>query len=458
MTKHLIYLVSDDDAIRRALHHKLDKGWGHTVREFDSIESAFAANGQLPAAIVIDLAALTVTPAVLFKDMRQRSIELPLIVMAGEDELAAATQALKLGAADYLEKPLNMVRVETVFRHVFNRIEHLAEILRMREESLGTPHDDSIVAESREMQLVLRLVEKVKDRDIPVLLTGEQGSGKETIAKALHLKGKRRNRPYIIFTQSSVPADLLVGELFGFEKGAFPGATQRKSGVFEQADGGTVYIDEVGDFDADLQARLLHLIEFKEVKALGSNNTTRVDVRIIAGSNRNLRDSVRKKQFRSDLYYHLASFPVHVPPLRERNTDIILLAEQFLIRHAAEAGISAKGFSREALEAIYHYPWPGNVQELESAIRRALSLAQGDIIALKHLPISVHPFKDASMELETEGKLFHDNKIVPLDRIKEQAVRRAIEIARGNLAQSARELEISRSTLYKLIEKYKIPL
>jgi DNA-binding NtrC family response regulator len=183
--------------------------------------------------------------------------------------------------------------METVLRHVLHRLDQDVEILRLREEMIGPIDDANVVAESREMQLVLRMVEKVKDRDIPVLLTGEEGSGRELIAKSIHARGKRKSKAYLMFTTSSVPEDLLAGELFGYEKGAFPGAAQRKAGVFEQADGGTVYLDEIGDFDADLQARLLHLIEFKEVKMVGSDTPTRVNVRIIAGSSRNLRESVR---------------------------------------------------------------------------------------------------------------------------------------------------------------------
>lgn len=458
MTKHLIFLIEDDDSIRRLLIQKLEKSWGHTVRAFGDTETALAALEEFPALVIVDMTRPGINTAGLFKELRQRSASVPVLVLLNEGDQSSMSQAFKLGAVDYIELPVDMMRAESIFRQVFKNIDLHDELFRLREEMAGNLADNNIVAESREMQLVLRLIDKVKEREIPVLLTGEAGSGKEMVAKTIHTRGKRRNKPYITFTQSSVPADLLAGELFGFEKGAFPGASQGKSGVFEQADGGTVYIDEIGDFDADIQTRLLRLIEFKQVTPIGADAPTRVDVRIIAGSSRNMKDLVRKKQFRSDLYYHLASFPIHVPPLRERATDIVLLAEQFLLEHGKQAGVKVKGFSREALEAIYHYPWPGNVRELDSAVRRAISLAQGDIIGVQHLPIVVHSFKDASMDLETEGKLFHDNKIVPLDKIKEQAVRRAIEIARGNLAQTARELDISRSTLYKLIEKYKIPL
>lgn len=458
MIKHRLLLLSDDDALRRSLHQKLEKNWGHSVRHVAGVEELLAQCGDLPTLLILDISSPERNPAVLFKELRNLPDTASIMVVGDADSQAGLAQSMKLGAVDFLEKPFDIPRMEAVFHQLLHRLDLESEILRLREEMIGRFEDTNIIAESREMQLVLRMVEKLKDRDIPVLLTGEEGSGRELVARAIHARGKRRLKPYFVFTSASVPEDLLAGELFGYEKGAFPGAAQRKAGIFEQANGGTVYIDEIGDFDADLQSRLLHLIEFKEVRTIGSDNPSRVNVRIVAGSSLNLRESVRNKEFRSDLYYHLASFPIHVPPLRDRGTDIILLAEQFLERYSSEANIKAKGFSREALEAIYHYPWPGNALELDSAVRRAVSLAQGDIVGLQHLPIAVHPFKDSSMELETEGKLFHDNKIVSLDRIKEQAVRRAVEIARGNLAQAARELDISRSTLYKLIEKYGISL
>lgn len=458
MTKQLIFLIEDEDSIRRLLLQQLEKGLGHTLRIFGSAEDALDALDESPALIIIDMTRPNINAARMFKDLRQRNIDLPVIALVKQDDQSAIAQSLKIGVIDYLEIPLDLTRVDSVLRQTFNIVDLQNQLFKIRADKVGALEDKNIIAESREMQLVLRLVEKVMDREIPVLLTGEAGSGKEMVAKAIHARGKRRNRPYLAFIQSSVPAELLTGELFGYEKEAFPGAMHRVAGVFEQANGGTVYLDEIGEFDAELQSRLLQLLEFKQITTLGAKKPTKVDVRIIAGSNRNLKELVKKKQLRSDLYYHLASFPIHVPPLRERTTDIILLAEHFLKQFGIESGVKVKGFSREALEAIYHYPWPGNVRELDSAIRRAAAVAQGDIIGVQHLPIVVHSFKDSSMELETEGKLFHDNKIVPLDRIKEQAVRRAIEIARGNLAQTARELDISRSTLYKLIEKYKIPV
>ncbi|MDX9759210.1 MAG: sigma-54 dependent transcriptional regulator [Bacteroidota bacterium] len=456
MAKHLVYLVSDDDVIRRALHHRLEKSSGHTMRSYAGLDAAMAAIEEAPDVLVVDVTSLALSPAALFKELRQRSIELPVVLLAQAGDHTTANQAIKLGAADYLEKPLDPVRTELVFRHLFTTAEDRAELSRLRETMMSGVENDAVVAGSREMQLVLRMVERVKDRDIPVLLTGEAGSGRETVARLIHARSKRRNGSYTIFHRASVPADLRAAELFGFEKGAFPGATHRKSGVLTQSDGGTVYLDEIGDFDADLQTRLLHLLRFRVVKAVGSDVGTNVDVRILAGSSQNLREMVREKKFRSDLYYHLASFPVQIPPLRERPTDIVHIAEKYLTRYSAEAGVPVKGFSREALEAMHHYPWPGNVQELAIAMQHAVAQAQGDLIGLQHLPVPIHPFKNATMELETEGKLYHDNKIVPLDRIKEQAVRRAIEIARGNLAQTSRELDISRSTLYKLIEKYGI--
>ena len=330
-----------------------------------------------------------------------------------------------------------------------------AERLRVAmEERLESEH---LIADSREMQLVLRLVEKLKGRDVPVLLSGEHGSGREDVARAIHMASSRREGPFLTVTCASIPEDELAAALFGFEAGSGR-AMRNRAGALEEGDGGTVFIEDIAALSLDMQAQLLRVIERKSLQRVGGSTEYRSNVRVIAATSDNLKDVMRRKEFRDDLYYIFASYPIHVPSLRDRGPDIIRLAEHYLALAAKKHNVKARGFSREAVEAIYHYPWPGNVRELEASIERAVVMSGTGLITLQHLPVSVSPFKDASMELDTEGRLFHDDKIVSLDRIKEQAVRRAIEISRGNLAQTARELDISRSTLYKLIEKYRIKL
>jgi len=456
MAEQLIFIADDEDAIRRMLAQKLTKGWGYKIRSITSGESVLAALDDMPDLILLDIALKEMGGVETLRNIKQYAPDIPVIMLSAEGNNEAIVESIKLGATDYLIKPIDITKLDVSVRTALKLSKLSKELARLRESLVETASSGIMIAESREMQLVERLIGKVKDSEISVLITGESGTGKELVARAIHFTGKRRHGPFIVVNCAAIPAELMESELFGHERGAFTGAVQRSIGKFEQANGGTIFLDEIADLNLALQAKFLRVLQSKEFERIGGSDTLKVDVRVISATNRNLKDAVKAKQFREDIYYRLASFPIHLPPLRERGADIIQLAEHFLKRFSEELKIRVKGFTREALEAIYRYPWPGNVRELESAIKRAVLLADGDIITMQDLPLVAQPFKDASMELETEGKLFHDNKIVPLDRIKEQAVRRAVEITRGNLALTARELDISRSTLYKLIERYEI--
>ncbi len=381
---------------------------------------------------------------------------LPVILFEEVNEVEP-TDISTLGASDIITLPVDYERLEIALLNALRYSKLSQEAYRLREEIQDRISSEHVIADSREMQLVLRLIEKLHDREVPVLITGENGSGREEVARAVHLASPRHNGAFITVSCANIPADELAGTLFGYESAA-PSAVRLRMGALEQADGGTVYITELAALTSDLQADLRHVMQHKSLRRLGGDTEYKTNVRIIASTSENLKERVRMKEFRDDLYYLFASYPIHVPALRDRGSDIMRLAEHYLRLAAEKHHVKVRRFSREAVEAMYHYPWPGNVRELESTIERAVTMSGGGMISLQHLPVTVHPFKDASMELETEGRLFHDDKIVSLDKIKEQAVRRAIEISRGNLAQTARELDISRSTLYKLIEKYRIQL
>lgn len=458
MAEKLVFIVDDEEPLRRMVSQKITKSWGYRARSFGNGETALAALDDAPDAILLDLSLGELGGIEFYKEVRRRNPDIPVIMLAEAEIPQLVTEAIKLGAVSILSKPIDFTQLEVALKTASKLSRISKELARMSESMEETVSSGSLIAESRPMQLVERLIGKIKDTDMTVLITGESGSGKEMVARAIHFTGKRRRGPFVVLNCAAIPADLLESELFGHERGAFTGATQRKVGKFEQADGGTIFLDEIGDLDLALQAKLLRVLQYKEIERVGGDRTIKIDARILAATNRNLKESVKKKLFREDLYYRLASFPIHMPSLRERGPDIIILAESFVSKYADEFSRSVKGFTREAIEIMYHYPWPGNVRELESAVKRAVILAEDELITAQDLPVVAQPFKDSSMELEVEGRLFHDNKIVPLDKIKEQAIRRAVEITRGNLAQTARQLEISRSTLYKLIEKYKVKL
>ncbi len=456
MAEKLIFIVDDEDSIRRMLSQRITKSWGFKTRSFSSGESVLEALDDGPDAILLDILMPGLGGVETLREIKKRDPDIPVIMLSAQGVVETVVETIKLGASDFLVKPIDFTQLEVTVKNAVKLSSLSKELARLRESLEATVSSGAIVAESREMQLAERMIEKLKDTDITVFLTGESGTGKDLIARTIHYTGKRRKGPFVVLNCAAIPADLLESELFGHERGAFTGATQRKIGKFEQADGGTIFLDEVADMSNALQAKLLRVIASKEFERVGGNSVIKTDVRIISATNRNLKESVKKKQFREDLFYRLSTFPIHLPPLRERGADIIQLAELFLKRFSDEMKVPVSGFSREAIEVIYRYPWPGNVRELEGAIKRAVVMAEGDVISAHELPLVAQPFQHSSMEIEVDGKIFHDNKIVPLERIKEQIVRRAIEITRGNLAQTARQLGISRSTLYKLAEKYKV--
>jgi PAS domain S-box-containing protein len=316
---------------------------------------------------------------------------------------------------------------------------------------------ENILTNDGVMHEVFRLVQKVKDTDIGVLLQGESGTGKELIARAIHFQGKRKKGPFVVVNCAAIPRDLLESELFGHERGAFTGAYQRKTGKFELADGGTVFLDEIGEMDMGLQSKLLRVLQTKQFERIGGTDLLTSDVRIISATNKNLQQAVTQKQFRQDLYYRLASFPILIPPLRERRSDILLLAEHFLKRYSEEYSKKDMTFSRKALKALYEYHWFGNVRELEHAIERAVVLAEGNVITVQDLPLAIQAFSSGETNGSSEeGLLEAGDVILPIERLKEEAIRHALKVTDGNIVEAARKLQIGRATLYRLMEKYKM--
>jgi len=456
MAEKLVFIVDDEESIRRMLSQRITKSWGFKTRAFGSGVSMLEALDDSPDAIILDILMPEEDGVEILREIKKRNPDIPVIMLSAAGAVETVVDTIKLGAADYLVKPIDFTHLEVTLKNAVKLSGLSKELTRLRESLEESVASGTIIAGSKEMQLVERLIGKIKDTDMTVLLTGESGTGKELVARMIHFTGKRKRGPFVVFNCAAIPADLLESELFSHERGAFTGATQRKIGKFEQADGGTIFLDEIGDMSPALQAKLLRVLAAKEFERVGGNTVIKTNTRVISATNRNLKEVVKKKLFREDLYYRLSSFPIHLPPLRERGSDIIELAELFLKRFSEELKLPVSGFSREAIEVIYRYPWPGNVRELENAIKRAVVMAEGDVISANELPLVAQPFQHSSMEIEVDGKIFHDNKIVPLEKIKEQVVRRAIEITRGNLAQTARQLGISRSTLYKLAEKYKV--
>jgi transcriptional regulator with GAF, ATPase, and Fis domain len=296
----------------------------------------------------------------------------------------------------------------------------------------------------------------VKDNDICVLVLGESGTGKELVARGIHYNGNRSKEAFVVVNCASIPHDLLESELFGHEKGSFTGAHQRRIGKFEQAQGGTLFLDEIGELDLSLQSKLLRVIQSKQFERVGGNETLTTDVRLISATNRDLVKMVAQKQFREDLYFRLATFPIVMPPLRERRSDILLLAEHFLKKFSTEVNKVGLGFSKKALKLLYEYPWPGNVRELENAIQRAVLMADGQAITEKDLPLAVVTFGSHEDVNVNSPLTLGAEHIRSMDKMKEENLRQALKATDGNVVEAARKLKIGRATMYRLMKKYKV--
>ena len=326
-----------------------------------------------------------------------------------------------------------------------------AEVLRLRSELETTYSFAGIVGSSPAMQRVYALMKQAAESDITVLIRGESGTGKELIAKSFHFNSARKTSPFLAINCAAIPETLIESELFGYEKGAFTGATRQRIGAFEQAQGGTILLDEIGDMHFALQAQLLRVLQEREIQRIGGNTTIPVNVRVIAATNKNLEDRVKAGKFREDLFYRIAAFPIAIPPLRDRRADIPVLAKHFLKKYTKNTDKSISDISTAALRVLLQYNWPGNVRELENAVERAVLLETTDVLQAHNLPPQLSPIVASHSDPPTP------TAILPLAEIERQALIHALEVSDNNVTQAAQALSINRTTLYRKLKKYDLP-
>lgn len=353
----------------------------------------------------------------------------------------------------------NIVGRLIVYRDVSKEIEidqMKAELLRLRAELEAEYSFENIIGNSKKMKEIFMLIHQASQCDINVLIQGETGTGKEIIAKAIHYNSKRKKGPFVPVNCAAIPETLIESELFGHEKGAFTGAMSRKIGRFEQANGGTILLDEIGEMQPSLQVRLLRVLQEREIQRVGGLNTIPIDVRVIASTNTDLESAIKSGKFREDLFYRVSAFPIVIPPLRERADDIPLLAEHFLNKFSAKLGKSVSVISNEAMELLMKYHWPGNVRELESAIERGVLLETTGVLQAENLPQSVLAIsKKLKAKIEV-GSEEDENVILPLDEIEKRALINALKITGNNIQKAAKALGINRATVYRKLEKYNL--
>ncbi len=459
MSKPLVAIVDDDPSIRSLLEYHYVQKWQYDVQQFEDGLSFIQDVSGEPDLVVLDVMMPRMGGTEVLKTLRERNPDIPVIILSAQASVESAIELLKLGATDYLVKPVDLRKLEVASRNAVHLRNLNRELRGLKERMTSSVQLPNLVSGAGEMEEIFRLVQKVRDSDIAVLVMGESGTGKELISRAIHFTGRRNDGPFIVVNCASIPRDLLESELFGHEKGAFTGALQRKAGRFEAADGGTIFLDEIGEMDVSLQAKLLRVLQSKSFERVGGNEAITTDTRVISATNKDLWKEVTAGRFREDLYYRLSTFPIVLPPLRHRRSDILLLAEHFLKKFSQQEKKQVGSFSRAALRMMYTYPWPGNVRELENAIQRGVVLVEGKVFSEKELPMAVQSFagggedpEDQVLSSDTSGPA----EIVPMEKLKELAVRNALQVCDGNSMLAARKLGIGRATLYRLVEKYGI--
>jgi DNA-binding NtrC family response regulator len=444
-------LIVDDEASIRKLCMTVGEALGFVCMESNSGEAALALLEDQPAHMILtDMVMPNMSGLEFLEKVKKLFPRTEVAVMTGHGSIETAVQAMKLGAYDYISKPFSPLEELRLF------LRRMAEKIRLVDENqflrdrMDTESDlHGIVGSSAKIQDVLRMVSRLKDTRTPVLITGESGTGKELVARAIHFRGSFAKQPFVAVDCGSLVPTLIESELFGYEKGAFTGALKSKTGLFQSANGGTIFLDEIGELPPELQAKLLRVLQEKEIRPVGSNQRVKVDVRVIAASNRDLESEYQKGTFRKDLYFRLNVVTVHLPALRERRSDIPMLVHWFLDRFAPGSSIQV---TSAAMKCLLQYDWPGNVRELENCIERAIALGDGRAIDVGDLPstIASAPQEPASSSPSPSVSS------TDLEDIERATIQRVFEQVKGDKALAGKMLGISRATLYRKLKRYNI--
>jgi DNA-binding NtrC family response regulator len=489
-----LVLIVDDDPVQRRLLENMASRFGYEVMVADGGDAAVAAFTGPDAAridcMILDLVMPDLDGYGVLTRMREAGLNIPVIVQTAHGGIDTVVAAMRAGATDFVVKPVGAERLQVSLRNALSVSALETEFQRLKRSRSGTLTFRDIITRNSRMQAVLRTAEKAAASLIPVLVEGESGVGKELIARAIHGSGERRAKPFVAVNCGAIPDNLVESMLFGHEKGAFTGATDRHVGKFVEASGGTLFLDEIGELPPAAQVKLLRAIQEGQVDPVGGKKPIKVDVRIISATNRNLIADVKTGRFREDLFYRLHVFPITIPPLRERPEDIADLVRHFLIRFAAEEGKRIRAVTGEALSLLNAHPWPGNVRQLENAVFRAVVLADGDEVGANEFPqLALHAIRavvpvdelprpapeavssaplileeapaTSPQAAEASGGVGADaltlldaaGNVRPLDEIEAEVIRFAIARYRGQMSEVARRLKIGRSTLYRKLEE-----
>jgi DNA-binding NtrC family response regulator len=444
-------LVVDDDPRMRELVVKVLVREGYSVRAMPRAQEVLRTLAEGPAELVIsDIRMPEMDGLMLLQEVKRVAPETSVLLMTAFGSVDTAVQAIKAGAYDYLTKPFKMDELIVLVRRVMEERRLRAEVRTLREE-VSTKYDfANILGKSKPMQALFALIRKVAGSRTTVLVQGRSGTGKELVAKAIHYNSPRCDQPLVTVNCGAIPKDLLESELFGHVKGAFTGAIANKRGLFEEADGGSLFLDEIGELSPELQGKLLRVIQERELKRVGDTRTISIDVRLIAATNLDLAQAVKEGLFREDLYYRLNVIPITLPDLEDRADDIPLLATHFLTKYGQEADPPIDGISKEALRLLLEYDWPGNVRELENVIERAVILGRGPQILPEDLPAHLHAHR-TPVPYQVKAADAHRPTLEALER---DYIATVLRETHWHRLQAAHILGIDRRTLYRKIRTY----
>lgn len=475
-------LIVDDDPTQRRLMRAVCERAGYPVLQADDGENALSLlqsqQGNDIGVVLLDLRMPGLGGMETLKRAKSFREELPIIVLTAQGGIDTVVEAMQNGAADFFVKPVSPERIIVSLNNALNLSTLKGEVSRLKRKHEGSMGFNDLVGDSMAMRHVARLGERAAVSSIPILITGESGVGKEMVARAIQGASERAGRPFIIVNCGAIPENLVESILFGHEKGSFTGATSKHIGKFQEADGGTIFLDEVGELPADMQVKLLRALQEGEIDPVGAKRPIKVDVRIISATNRDLAEGVKNGNFREDLYYRLNVFPVEVPSLRSRPEDVPALIEHFIRRYNAEERRDVRGVRNEVMEILVKQPWPGNVRQLENAIFRAVVLAEDSYLSARDFPFLAaefeaagvvsgpplldvdevnltHPTTITEKTLDDGVSVFNqEGDLRALGDIEGDLIKLAIDVYSGRMSEVARRLGIGRSTLYRKLREH----
>lgn len=455
--KFKILIIDDEQSIRDIFSLLLEEK-GYLVETAETGRDGLSrARKFLPDAILLDMNLPDTTGIEVLSKIKKSLPRTEVIIITAFGTIKNAIEATKMGAYDYLEKPVDNDELLLLISRALEVKRLLREVEELKSELSERYRFSNIIGTSSKMNSIFQLMEKIARVDGTVLITGESGTGKELVARAIHFNSPRKDGPFVVVNCGAIPRDLIESEFFGHTKGAFTDAKTEKTGKFELASKGTIFLDEVGELSPEAQVKLLRALGEKEIVKIGGTKTIPIDVRIIAATNQNLEEREKKGDFREDLYWRLAVLSLHLPPLREKKEDIPLLCEHLIQKYNQELNREIKGITDQALEYLTHYSWPGNIRELESVIYEAIVLSDSFFVEEKNLPMRLK-----STEAEKEGVLFESDR--PLneeiqsitEKVEKKLIKKALQEAGGNKTKAAQKLGISRKTLFNKMTQHNI--